>query len=616
MSKKDKRNLNKIIISSIIVVISLLIPLNIIKTILFIVAYLIVGYPIIKKAATNIFHGEVFDENFLMTIATIGAFLTGEYLEGVLVMLLYQVGELFQSYAVASSRKSITELMDIRPDYANLKDGEKYKKVSPEEVNIGDIILVKPGEKVPLDGIVIEGNSYLDTVALTGESVPRKVNKDDEILSGCINKTSVLTVKVTKEFSQSTASKILDLVENASNKKSKSEDFITKFARYYTPIVVISALLLALIPPIIFKDLTFIACIKRAMTFLVISCPCALVISVPLSFFGGIGGASKNGILIKGSNYLENLSKTKVIVFDKTGTLTKGTFNVTKVNPIDITEEELLKIVATAESYSPHPIAESIKRAYNKKINPKEIKKYEELSGLGIHVKTASKDIYIGNKKLMQTLKIKVTTPDIGTTLHVAIDNKYIGNIIIADEVKLEAATSLSKLKKENNISKLVMLTGDNKKIAEQVSKQIKLDEYYANLLPEDKVKKIEEIINSQPENAKVAFVGDGINDAPVLTRSDIGISMGALGSDAAIEASDIVIMDDDLEKLNTAITISQKTLKIVKENIYFALTIKILFLILGALGLSNMMMAVFADVGVSIIAILNAMRTLKIKIQ
>lgn len=616
MSKKDKRNLNKIIISSIIVVISLLIPLNIIKTILFIVAYLIVGYPIIKKAATNIFHGEVFDENFLMTIATIGAFLTGEYLEGVLVMLLYQVGELFQSYAVASSRKSITELMDIRPDYANLKDGEKYKKVSPEEVNIGDIILVKPGEKVPLDGIVVEGNSYLDTVALTGESVPRKVNKDDEILSGCINKTSVLTVKVTKEFSQSTASKILDLVENASNKKSKSEDFITKFARYYTPIVVISALLLALIPPIIFKDLTFIACIKRAMTFLVISCPCALVISVPLSFFGGIGGASKNGILIKGSNYLENLSKTKVIVFDKTGTLTKGTFNVTKVNPIDITEEELLKIVATAESYSPHPIAESIKRAYNKKINPKEIKKYEELSGLGIHVKTASKDIYIGNKKLMQTLKIKVTTPDIGTTLHVAIDNKYIGNIIIADEVKLEAATSLSKLKKENNISKLVMLTGDNKKIAEQVSKQIKLDEYYANLLPEDKVKKIEEIINSQPENAKVAFVGDGINDAPVLTRSDIGISMGALGSDAAIEASDIVIMDDDLEKLNTAITISQKTLKIVKENIYFALTIKILFLILGALGLSNMMMAVFADVGVSIIAILNAMRTLKIKIQ
>ncbi len=616
MSKKDKRNLNKIIISSIIVVISLLIPLNIIKTILFIVAYLIVGYPIIKKAATNIFHGEVFDENFLMTIATIGAFLTGEYLEGVLVMLLYQVGELFQSYAVASSRKSITELMDIRPDYANLKNGEKYKKVSPEEVNIGDIILVKPGEKVPLDGIVIEGNSYLDTVALTGESVPRKVNKDDEILSGCINKTSVLTVKVTKEFSQSTASKILDLVENASNKKSKSEDFITKFARYYTPIVVISALLLALIPPLIFKDLTFIACIKRAMTFLVISCPCALVISVPLSFFGGIGGASKNGILIKGSNYLENLSKTKVIVFDKTGTLTKGTFNVTKVNPIDITEEELLKIVATAESYSPHPIAESIKRAYNKKINPKEIKKYEELSGLGIHVKTASKDIYIGNKKLMQTLKIKVTTPDIGTTLHVAIDNKYIGNIIIADEVKLEAATSLSKLKKENNISKLVMLTGDNKKIAEQVSKQIKLDEYYANLLPEDKVKKIEEIINSQPENAKVAFVGDGINDAPVLTRSDIGISMGALGSDAAIEASDIVIMDDDLEKLNTAITISQKTLKIVKENIYFALTIKILFLILGALGLSNMMMAVFADVGVSIIAILNAMRTLKIKIQ
>lgn len=616
MSKKDKRNLNKIIISSIIVVISLLIPLNIIKTLLFIVAYLIVGYPIIKKAVTNIFHGEVFDENFLMTIATIGAFLTGEYLEGVLVMLLYQVGELFQSYAVASSRKSITELMDIRPDYANLKDGEKYKKVSPEEVNIGDIILVKPGEKVPLDGIVVEGNSYLDTVALTGESVPRKVNKDDEILSGCINKTSVLTVKVTKEFSQSTASKILDLVENASNKKSKSEDFITKFARYYTPIVVISALLLALIPPIIFKDLTFIACIKRAMTFLVISCPCALVISVPLSFFGGIGGASKNGILIKGSNYLENLSKTKVIVFDKTGTLTKGTFNVTKVNPIDITEEELLKIVATAESYSPHPIAESIKRAYNKKINPKEIKKYEELSGLGIHVKTASKDIYIGNKKLMQTLKIKVTTPDIGTTLHVAIDNKYIGNIIIADEVKLEAATSLSKLKKENNISKLVMLTGDNKKIAEQVSKQIKLDEYYANLLPEDKVKKIEEIINSQPENAKVAFVGDGINDAPVLTRSDIGISMGALGSDAAIEASDIVIMDDDLEKLNTAITISQKTLKIVKENIYFALTIKILFLILGALGLSNMMMAVFADVGVSIIAILNAMRTLKIKIQ
>ena len=615
MSKKDKKNLTKIIVSSIIVLISLLIPFRVIKTILFVVAYLIVGYPIIKKAVTNIFHGEVFDENFLMTIATIGAFLTGEYLEGVLVMLLYQVGELFQSYAVSTSRKSITELMDIRPDYANLKDGEKYKKVSPEEVKVGDIIQIKPGEKVPLDGIVIEGNSYLDTVAITGESVPRKVNKKDEILSGCINKTSVLTVKVTKEFSQSTASKILDLVENASNKKSKSEDFITKFARYYTPIVVISALLLAFIPPLIFKDLTFVACIKRAMTFLVISCPCALVISVPLSFFGGIGGASKNGILIKGSNYLESLSKTKVIVFDKTGTLTKGTFNVTKINPIGLTEEELLKTVATAESYSPHPIAESIGRAYNKKISSKEITKYEELSGLGIHATTATSDIYVGNKKLMQSLQIKVTAPDIGTTLHVAIDNQYVGNIIIEDEVKVEAATSLSKLKKENNIAKLVMLTGDNKKIASQVSKQINLDEYYANLMPEDKVKKIEEIIAEQPENAKIAFVGDGINDAPVLTRSDIGISMGALGSDAAIEASDIVIMDDDLEKLNTAITISQKTLKIVKENIYFAITIKVLFLILGALGLSNMMMAVFADVGVSILAILNAMRTLKIKI-
>lgn len=615
MSKKDKKNLTKVIVSSIIVLISLLIPFRVIKTILFVVAYLIVGYPIIKKAVTNIFHGEVFDENFLMTIATIGAFLTGEYLEGVLVMLLYQVGELFQSYAVSTSRKSITELMDIRPDYANLKDGEKYKKVSPEEVKVGDIIQIKPGEKVPLDGIVIEGNSYLDTVALTGESVPRKVNKKDEILSGCINKTSVLTVKVTKEFSQSTASKILDLVENASNKKSKSEDFITKFARYYTPIVVISALLLAFIPPLIFKDLTFVACIKRAMTFLVISCPCALVISVPLSFFGGIGGASKNGILIKGSNYLESLSKTKVIVFDKTGTLTKGTFNVTKINPIALTEEELLKTVATAESYSPHPIAESIRRAYNKKISSKEITKYEELSGLGIHATTATSDIYVGNKKLMQSLQIKVTAPDIGTTLHVAIDNQYVGNIIIEDEVKVEAATSLSKLKKENNIAKLVMLTGDNKKIASQVSKQINLDEYYANLMPEDKVKKIEEIIAEQPENAKIAFVGDGINDAPVLTRSDIGISMGALGSDAAIEASDIVIMDDDLEKLNTAITISQKTLKIVKENIYFAITIKVLFLILGALGLSNMMMAVFADVGVSILAILNAMRTLKIKI-
>ena len=615
MSKKDKKNLTKIIVSSIIVLISLLIPFRVIKTILFVVAYLIVGYPIIKKAVTNIFHGEVFDENFLMTIATIGAFLTGEYLEGVLVMLLYQVGELFQSYAVSTSRKSITELMDIRPDYANLKDGEKYKKVSPEEVKVGDIIQIKPGEKVPLDGIVIEGNSYLDTVAITGESVPRKVNKKDEILSGCINKTSVLTVKVTKEFSQSTASKILDLVENASNKKSKSEDFITKFARYYTPIVVISALLLAFIPPLIFKDLTFVACIKRAMTFLVISCPCALVISVPLSFFGGIGGASKNGILIKGSNYLESLSKTKVIVFDKTGTLTKGTFNVTKINPIGLTEEELLKTVATAESYSPHPIAESIGRAYNKKISSKEVTKYEELSGLGIHATTATSDIYVGNKKLMQSLQIKVTAPDIGTTLHVAIDNQYVGNIIIEDEVKVEAATSLSKLKKENNIAKLVMLTGDNKKIASQVSKQINLDEYYANLMPEDKVKKIEEIIAEQPENAKIAFVGDGINDAPVLTRSDIGISMGALGSDAAIEASDIVIMDDDLEKLNTAITISQKTLKIVKENIYFAITIKVLFLILGALGLSNMMMAVFADVGVSILAILNAMRTLKIKI-
>lgn len=613
MTKKEKKELVKIIITIILLILIRVLPvIDIVKLILYIVAYLIVGYQVVLKAIKNIFSGQVFDENFLMSLATIGAFATGEYLEAVLVMLLYQIGELFQSYAVGKSRKSITELMDIRPDYANIEQNGKLVKVDPEEISVGDKIIVKPGEKIPLDGIVEDGESMLDTSALTGESVPRKVHKEDVVLSGCINKNGILTIKVTKEFEESTASKILDLVENASNKKARAENFITKFAKYYTPIVVILALCLAFIPPLFIKDLTVLECVKRAMTFLVISCPCALVISVPLGFFGGIGGASRQGILIKGSNYLETLSNTKVVVFDKTGTLTEGRFQVVEV--VSKNKNQMLEIAALAEAYSSHPIALAIREKYKRELNKSRIKDIKELAGLGISAKIDNKKVYVGNEKLMQDHKIKYKKAlELGTIVYIAVENEFLGYIVISDKVKENAKEVISNLKEKNHIKKLVMLTGDKKEIAESIASTLGLNKAYSELLPKDKVDKLEMILKEQNEKEKVAFVGDGINDAPVLTRADIGIAMGALGSDAAIEAADVVIMDDDISKISTAINLSQRTIRIVKQNIYFAIGIKIFFLLLGALGTANMMEAVFADVGVSVIAILNSMRALKI---
>lgn len=606
----------KIIIATILFLIAFIINFNNewINNIIYIASYIIVGLEIVKKALRNITRGKVFDENFLMTVATIGAFGIGEYPEAVAVMLFYQIGELFQSYAVDKSRKSISSLMDIRPDFANVEREEKIQKVDPKEVKIGEIIIVKPGEKVPLDGCVIEGNSSLDTKALTGESLPRELTEGEEVLSGCINLNGVIKIKVTKEYGESTVSKILDLVENASSKKSKSENFITKFARYYTPAVVIIALILAIIPPLIIKNGAFSDWLYRALSFLVVSCPCALVISIPLSFFGGIGGASKIGILIKGSNYLEALANAEIIVFDKTGTLTEGVFEVQKVQATGISEEELLKITAYSENYSNHPIALSVKKAYGKEIDEKQIIKTEELSGLGIVARIGEQEVLVGNEKLMNEKQIKFTKcDDVGTTLYVAIEGKYAGYILIADKIKEDGAKAIKDLKK-NNIKQTIMLTGDRKNVGENVAKEIGLDKVYTELLPDGKVEKVEKLLKEKSKKGKLAFVGDGINDAPVLAISDIGIAMGALGSDAAIEAADVVLMTDEPSKIVNAIQLSKKTMRIVRENIIFAIFIKVLVLILSAIGISTMWEAVFADVGVSIIAIINALRVLRVK--
>ena len=609
-----KKRAIKIIISLILFIFAMVIKLEneIINNIIFVISYLIVGFEILKKAIRNILRGKVFDENFLMSVATIGAFAIGEYPEAVAVMLFYQIGELFQSYAVDKSRKSIASLMDIRPDYANVYREGNIETVNPEEVKIGETIVIKPGEKIPLDGKIIEGKTTLDTKALTGESLPREVSEGDEVLSGCINLNGMIKIEVTKEFGESTVSKILDLVENASSKKSKSENFITKFAKYYTPTVVIIALILAIFPPLVIQGATFSDWIYRALSFLVVSCPCALVISIPLSFFGGIGGASKRGILIKGSNYLEALSNTEIAVFDKTGTLTKGVFEVQEVKSVDISNEELLKIAAYAENYSNHPISKSIKQAYNKPIDEKEIINSEELSGLGIVAKIGEKNVLVGNEKLMQEKQIEFKKCNkIGTILYIAIDGKYAGYILIADKIKDDAKQTIEELKK-NDIKQTIMLTGDKKEVGESVAKEVGIDKVYTELLPTDKVQKVEELLKTKSPKGKLAFVGDGINDAPVLTLADIGIAMGGLGADSAIEAADIVIMTDEPSKIIKAIKLSKKTMRIVKENIVFAIFIKILVLVLTAFGLSTMWEAVFADVGVSIIAIINALRVLK----
>ena len=581
---------------------------------IFIVSYIIVGFEILRKAVRSIFRGKVFDENFLMSIATLGAFAIGEFPEAVAVMLFYQVGELFQDYAVDKSRKSIASLMDIRPDYANIIRDGKEEKVDPSEVNIGDTIIIKPGEKVPLDGVVVDGKTTLDTKALTGESVPRGVEVGDQVLSGCINLNGVIKVKVTKEYGESTVSKILDLVENASSKKAKSENFITKFAAYYTPIVVIIAIILAIVPPLIIEGANFQDWLYRALSFLVVSCPCALVISIPLSFFGGIGGASKMGVLVKGSNYLEALSNAEIMVFDKTGTLTEGVFEVQNVEPIGISKEELLKIAAYAEYYSNHPISKSIKKSYNKEIDEKEIIDSKEISGKGIEAKIGNQDVLAGNEKLMNEKGIEYTKcTHVGSVVYVAIDGKYVGHIVIADKIKEDAKRTIEELRK-NNIKETVMLTGDRKNIGEAVAKELGIDKVYAELLPDGKVEKVEELLKTKSPKGKLAFVGDGINDAPVLAMADIGIAMGGLGADSAIEAADIVIMTDQPSKIISAIKLSKKTMRIVRENIIFAIAVKVLVLILTAVGLSSMWQAVFADVGVSIIAILNALRALRVK--
>lgn len=615
MTKKMKKKLIRIIISFILLVIAFILKLDntIINNVLFITSYIIVGYDIVLKALRNITRGKIFDENFLMTIATIGAFFIGEFPEAVAVMLFYQVGELFQSYAVDKSRKSVAALMDIRPDYANVYRNEEINKVNPNDVNIGEIILIKPGEKIPLDGIVVEGSSLLNTLALTGESMPRSVTEGDEVLSGCINNEGILKVKVTKKFGESTVSKILDLVENASSRKSKSENFISKFAKYYTPIVVIIAIILAFIPPIVL-DTNFKTWIYRALSFLVVSCPCALVISIPLSFFGGIGASSKIGVLVKGSNYLEALANAEIVVCDKTGTLTEGIFKVQKVNAIDYSKEDLLKYTSYAENYSNHPIALSIKEAYGKDINEKLVTKTKELKGKGVIAKVESKEVLVGNEKLMEEYNIDyIKSNDIGTVIYIAIDNKYAGSIIISDKIKDDAYKAVKEFRR-NNVKKIVMLTGDREEISKKVSKELKLDKYYAELLPQDKVKKVETLMKEKSIDGKLVFIGDGINDAPVLALSDIGVAMGGLGSDAAIEAADIVIMTDEPSKLANAIKISKKTMQIVKENIVFAITVKILVLLLSAIGIATMWAAVFADVGVSVIVIINALRILRVK--
>ena len=624
MNKKQKNMPYRIIVTAIIyggvIVAEKIVKLELFETwwaslLIFAVPYLIIGYDIIFKAVRNIFNGQVFDENFLMCVATFGAFGTGENSEAVAVMLFYQVGELFQGYAVNKSRQSITELMDICPEYANIEVDGKLEQVDPDDVNIGDVIVVKPGERVPLDGKVIKGSSMVDTSALTGESVPRKVDEGSEIISGCVNGSGTLTVEVTKEFDDSTVAQILELVENASSKKAKVENFITKFARYYTPIVVIAAVVLAILPPIILGG-NWASWIKRACIFLVISCPCALVISVPLSFFGGIGAASKNGILIKGSNYIEALSEMKVIVFDKTGTITKGEFKVQKLIPGsgDVNKGELIEWAAYAEGYSDHPIAKSIKDAYGSNIDLNLVDNAEEISGHGIKVNVKGKEVLAGNEKLMKLKNIKYQPcTEAGTVVYVAVEGKYTGCVLIADGIKEGAGQAFENLKKLG-VRKTVMLTGDRKDVGEAVASELHIDEVHTELLPADKVTQVEKILGESDDKNKVAFVGDGINDAPVLMRSDIGIAMGSMGSDAAIEAADIVLMDDDIRKIPLVMRIASKTMGIVRQNIVFALGVKLLVLILGALGIANMWEAVFADVGVSVIAILNAMRTLNIK--
>ena len=584
------------------------------SNILFVITYVIVGYDIVSKAIRNIFKGKVFDENFLMTVATIGAFFIGEFEEAVAVMLFYQIGELFQNYAVDKSRKSIAALMNIRPDYANVYRDEEIEKVDPDEVNIGEIILVKPGEKIPLDGVIIEGESMLNTAALTGEAIPRKVTINDKVLSGCINNTGTLKIKVSKEFGESTVSKILDLVEHAGARKSKSENFISKFAKYYTPIVVMLALLLAIIPPLVTKDATFSDWLYRALSFLVVSCPCALVISIPLSFFGGIGAASKIGVLVKGSNYLEALANTEIVVCDKTGTLTEGVFKVQEIDAIGYSDNDLLRYASYAESFSNHPISLSLKKEYGKEINDKLVSRTEEISGKGVKAKVAGKNVLVGNEKLIREYDVEFKKSEkVGTIVYVAIDGKFAGTILIADKIKDDAYKAV-KLFKRNNIKKIVMLTGDHENISKAVAKELNLDEYHAELLPQDKVYWVEKLMMQKSSGGKLIFIGDGVNDAPVLALSDIGVAMGGVGRDAAMEAADVVIMTDEPSKIASSIQISEKTIRIVRQNIIFSIAVKIIVLILSALGLASMWTAVFADVGVSVLATINAFRILKIK--
>ena len=620
MNKKQKKVFTRIIVAAVLMVVLSLLPIDgWLKFVLFMIPYLVIGHDILLKAWKGILNRQVFDENFLMAVATIGAILLGDYKEGVAVMLFYQIGELFQSYAVGKSRRNISELMDIRPDYANIEKDGRLEKVDPDEVEIGTVIVVQPGEKIPIDGIVVEGQTTLNTSALTGESLPRDAKVGDEVISGCINMTGVLKIQTTKEFGESTVSKILDLVENSSSKKSRSENFISRFAHYYTPAVCYGALALAILPPIVRMLFMGLApewgdWIYRALTFLVISCPCALVISIPLSFFAGIGGASNAGVLVKGSNYLETLSQVKYVVFDKTGTLTKGVFEVSGVHHNTMPEDKVLEYAALAECYSSHPISKSLKNAYGKEINQDRVTNVEEISGNGVTAMVDGVSVAVGNAKLMKKLGVAYSDcHKVGTLVHVAVDGAYAGHILISDVVKPHSKEAIAELKKAG-VKKLVMLTGDADRVAQQVAGSLGIDKVYSELLPAQKVEKVEELLTSKSEKDKLAFVGDGINDAPVLSRADIGIAMGALGSDAAIEAADIVLMDDDPLKIVKAIRISKKCMRIVYENIYFAIGIKILCLILGAIGIANMWLAIFADVGVMVIAVLNAIRVLFVK--
>ena len=619
MNKKQKKMLVRIIISLVLVVVFSQLPVEgYLRFGLFMIPYLIIGYDILKKAFKGIRNKQVFDENFLMAVATIGAILLGDYTEGTAVMLFYQIGELFQSYAVGRSRRNISELMDIRPDYANVENNGELEQVDPDEVAIGTIIVVHPGEKVPIDGVITEGTSTLNTSALTGESLPRSAKVGDEVISGCINMTGLLKIRTTKEFGESTVSKILELVENSSSRKSKSENFISKFAKYYTPAVCYGALALALLPPIVLllmgKPAMWGDWIYRALTFLVISCPCALVISIPLSFFAGIGGASNQGVLVKGSNYLETLAQTKYVVFDKTGTMTQGVFEVSGIHHNEMSDEKLLEYAALAECSSSHPISKSLQKAYGKPVDRNRVTDIEEISGNGVIAKVDGVSVAVGNAKLMKKLGIAYQEcHHVGTVVHMAVDGRYAGHILISDIIKPHAKEAIAELKKAG-ISRTVMLTGDSKRVADQVATELGIDEVYSELLPADKVTKVEELLDKKTAKEKLAFVGDGINDAPVLSRADIGIAMGALGSDAAIEAADIVLMDDDPLKISKAIKIARKCIRIVYENIYFAIGIKVLCLILGAIGIANMWMAIFADVGVMIIAVLNAIRALFVK--